>query len=291
MQDLVYDKEEETLEGVLNEFHGTPEEFLFLQREICPSFFLMSKQTRIAVAIEAASGYWDASHMPETIRTILGPGTLEVADLQFEKRLVHAGHGYGTLVHCVARKIGQNLALAQHMECTLRFHGAYSHARRQAYDLQNSHYQAWNKLFLEILSTGVGLHLLSDRQTPFLSFLEGYITWLDKKKYLVMAWNSGFRVWLKDLQAAGVNLQQFGQNEEKVWKEELIDLEREYFASESTWGVPWSRPLIGFSYGSSPNNWVLWLSERCDSFALDFWRLIEREIEVMPGGWSADESL
>ncbi|KAJ5640000.1 uncharacterized protein N7484_007862 [Penicillium longicatenatum] len=287
MQELVYDTEEETLDGVLNEFHGTAEEFLFLQREICPSFFLMSKQTRIAVAIGAASGHWDASHMPQTIRTILGPGTLEVDDLQFGECLVHDGY-YRTLVHCVARKIGQNLALSQHMEYTLKFHGANSHARQQAYDLQKSHYQAWNKLFLEFLYIGVDVHHLLDRRTPFLSFLEGYITWLDEKKYLVMSWNSGFRVWLKELQAAGVNLQQFGQTEERIWKKELGELEREYFASKPTWGGPWSRPLIGFSYGSSPNNWVLWLSEGCDSFALDFWTLIERQIEIMPGGWSVD---
>ncbi|KAL3431029.1 hypothetical protein BDV09DRAFT_188729 [Aspergillus tetrazonus] len=66
-----YETPEETMDGFLADFHGTAEEFRFCQQRCCPNFYQMPQWTRVAVAATAASGFWDAYHMPETIRTIL----------------------------------------------------------------------------------------------------------------------------------------------------------------------------------------------------------------------------
>ena len=70
--DVIEDTPEEATEGMLASFIGSPEEFLFLQRHVCPSFYQMPRWVRVAVATRALD---KTSHRPpraETIRTILG---------------------------------------------------------------------------------------------------------------------------------------------------------------------------------------------------------------------------
>ncbi|PLB41296.1 uncharacterized protein BDW47DRAFT_133687 [Aspergillus candidus] len=286
--DLIYDTEEEVLNGVLKDFHGTAEDFLFLQRECCPSFYSMSRRTRLAVATGAASGYWDACHMPETIRTIIGPGPLTAEDLQWDTTLICDIHGPGNLVNAVSRKVGQNLAVAQHLEYTAGL-------KSNSWTKDNCHhqralYESWNNMLHEFLLIGGDIHHVNSGETPFLSFLVGYIGWLARKKYRVMAWNIGFRVWLKELQAIGIDLQQFGKNEKRIWKTEVSEFEQEYFGWEFLWGYEqWPRPLMGFSYGPSPDDWNIWVSEKTDHYAGEFWEMIEMEPEEMPGAWPVND--
>jgi hypothetical protein len=43
--------------------------------------------------------------------------------------------------------------------------------------------------------------------------------------------------------------------------------------------------VIGFAYGHSPEDWNIWLAEASDAFVGQFWDIIERPVEVMPGAW------
>ena len=292
MPDVIYDTEEEVLEGVLNEYHGTAEEFPFLQRELCPSFYSMSQGTRTAVAIEAASGHWDACHLPETIRAILGPDPLTVEVFQLEKQLKHAGYGERTtLVHCVSKKIGQNLAMIQRREYMLGFH-RNSVFEESHFGVARSIYALWNGLFREFMGIEADMHRVVDGITPFLSFLVGYIKWVELERFSVTAWKTGFREWLKDLQAIGVDLQKFGAKEKRIWAKKLTESERQHFSLDLQNSVdpldPWPRPLIGFDYGPSPDDWDIWVSERSDHYAGEFWEMIEMEPEVMPGAWPVE---
>lgn len=286
--DLIYDTEEEVLEGVFNEFHGTAEEFLFMQRECCPSFYSMSQRTRLAVATEAASGYWDAYHMPETIRTIIGPGPLKAEVIQLQNWV-----GYDTkettLMHCVSRKMGYSLATMQRQEYIFAFHGTSSWTT-DSYKKLETNYAGWNSLLRDIMLTGIDIHHVVHGQTPFLSLLIGYLYRLKNDRFCSMGWKTGFRAWLKDLQANGIDLQQFGENEERIWKKEFSEAEREYFAPESLslGNNEWPRPLVGFNYGPSPDNWNIWVSEKSDHFAGTFWEMIEMEPEEMPGAWPVE---
>ena len=74
---------EETVNGDLSRFHGSSEEFSFLQQHVCPSYYGMSQSTRIAVASKAASDVLDADHIPELVQK-LGPNPLTAEDLQLQ---------------------------------------------------------------------------------------------------------------------------------------------------------------------------------------------------------------
>jgi hypothetical protein len=85
----------------------------------------------------------------------------------------------------------------------------------------------------------------------------------------------GFRAWLSDLKAAGLDLEMLGATEWYIWKNERI---RREFNGDL-------HRVIGIAYGPRPESWYIWLSEPSDSFVGDFWALIGRPFEIMPGSW------
>lgn len=107
--EIVYDTPEETIDGLLSDFHGNAEEFKFLQRECCPNYYQMPRYTRVAVAARIASRYGDAEHTPQLISTALGKDPLSAQDIEYECQ-----SGYSrdriTLVHSISAKIGRALA-------------------------------------------------------------------------------------------------------------------------------------------------------------------------------------
>lgn len=89
------------------------------------------------------------------------------------------------------------------------------------------------------------IHHAVDQQTPFLAFLEGYLDWFDVSKCQISSPNEALRNWLTDLQAAGTDLEQFGDIEHSVWKRELT---QRAFGPGDAENQSCHR-LIGFSYG------------------------------------------
>ncbi|PMD32336.1 hypothetical protein L207DRAFT_399301, partial [Hyaloscypha variabilis F] len=83
-EEIVYNTPDETINGILSDFHGTAAEFKFLQQKCCPKYYQMPQYTRVAVAAQIACGVWDAQHMPELLRTALGKDSLSIDILQIE---------------------------------------------------------------------------------------------------------------------------------------------------------------------------------------------------------------
>lgn len=81
-------------------FHGTPEENLFLQQYVCPSFYRLPKRIRIRVALRIGAFYISDWSVPELFRVILGTDVLEPNDFKFCQELD------STLIHCAARGMG-----------------------------------------------------------------------------------------------------------------------------------------------------------------------------------------
>ncbi|OGM46859.1 hypothetical protein ABOM_005031 [Aspergillus bombycis] len=87
-QHLVYDNAEEAVNGILSEFHGTSEEFRFLQQHCCPTFYQMPRWARIKVAAQivcdANHSYYaeEANNTPDLIKTVLSKDILEVKTFQ-----------------------------------------------------------------------------------------------------------------------------------------------------------------------------------------------------------------
>lgn len=282
----LYETPEETIGGILSEFHGTAEEFLFCQQRCCPNFYRMPQWTRVAVAARAASGVWDAYHMPEMIRTVLGESVLGAEMLQKE----WASENYPatvTLVHSVAQKLGRSQAGMQRCHSTARkpFQGSKefeaSWTECDEFKRQIKLCESWNCLFREFLRAGIDLHQIVDGKTALIAFLQGYFYHDKRPKNESSACVMALRSWLTGLKAAGVNLNRFGRKEVKLWKSGNVQREISCINGE------WIR-LINIVYGAYPSDWNLWFSECSDSYAGDFWDLIEWEVEAMPGGWPVE---
>jgi hypothetical protein len=291
--ETLYETPEETINGFMARFHGTAEEFLFCQQRYCPEFYQMPQWARVAVAARAASGVWDAYHMPEMIRTVLGEGALGAEMLQQEWPSENYAQKVTrtTLVHCVAQKIGGSQAGIQrcHNPVRKRFHGGKrfeaSWIEHDDCNEQGELYTSWNCLFREFLLAKIDVHQIVDRRTPLIAFLQGYFyhEW-GRTKNERSACVTGLGSWLTELEAAGIDLDGFGQKEVNIWKSENI---RRDFRSVSEKGVRWKR-LINIVYGANPSDWNIWFSESSDSHAGEFWDLLEKETEVMPGSWPVE---
>lgn len=256
--DLSYQSEEWAV-SVLSEFRGTPEEFSFLQQHICPSFYQLSKQIRLRVALGITSGspvLWAfRERIPEVVRTVLKMDILEPDDIKFSQEMD------STLIHSVAEKIGTCQGIFQSL--------GSAHGYQSMID-------AWIGLCHDFLSVGIDIHYIVNGRTPLLSYIEG---WLSERSSLAA---NGFvvQLWLEQLEAVGVDLSEYGKAEEFVWKNQTIRRELE------TWrGISITLRVIGFTYGPTPKDWHLWISDPTDSYVGEFWNMIERPVEVMPGSW------
>lgn len=98
---------------------------------------------------------------------------------------------------------------------------------------------------------------------------------------------STVRIYLHNLKEAGVDLVSYGRKEKKLHRQ----LTWKPFVCYGLWDAIDSptieHDLVGFTYGPSPDDWTVWLSEPTDVFAGDFWTMIESpwEPERMPGAW------
>jgi len=94
------------------------------------------------------------------------------------------------------------------------------------------------------------------------------------------------RIWLEDLMSAGVDLLEYGRNEKAIHARILkakplnvLPLTQYYWR-----GCQWD--LLDFTFGPSPGDWRVWLTEPTDRFAGEFWSMIEPpEAGPMPGMW------
>lgn len=258
--DLSYESDEEAAISVLGRFLGTPEEFLFLQQHVCPSFYRLPKRIRIRVALRIGAFYISDCSVPELFRVILRKDILEPNDFKF------CQESDSTLIHCAARGMG-----------------ASERVFREGTSADRSICDAWGDLCHKFFYVGIDIHDLVDGKTPFLSFLDGYLSSWHGPIELGPACQIAVQFWLKQLEVVGVDLNGYGKAEEYMW--EGGTTQREF----NVWNIPEQgfelQGMIGFAYGSSPENWYIWLSEETDSFVGEFWDMIERPVEVMPGAW------
>jgi len=284
----VYETPEETVNGLLSNFQGTASEFLFLQQECCPKYFDMPQSARVMVAALISFGPLDAVHTPELVLTALGkrPSLIPKTDLESladSKSWAH--HAATTLSHSIAYKIGMNLA---NLSASEYWRPGYSgsktvlESRNEEYNTVMDLYQSWKNIFIELLDAGVDIHKVIGHSTPFNILLATYFDDFGRGGD-TQFYDSALKMWLRDLKIVGVDLRDFGEREEELFRSGVSNKD----LSWCRW-CPGTTRLIGFTYGSSPDDWHLWISERSDSFAGDFWSLVKRQEEVMPGAWPDD---
>lgn len=99
--------------------------------------------------------------------------------------------------------------------------------------------------------------------------------------------------WALELQAAGVDLAAYGAKESDLWKSGAVDTSFKVFVCSSyddpfalQLGGQWLKfHLFSLSYGPSLEDWHVWFTNPVDELVGEFWEMIERKEEIMPGAW------
>lgn len=260
--DMSYQSDEEWAVSVLSMFRGTLEEFSFLQRHVCPSFYQLLKQIRLRVAISIArclpTHWYTIDSTPEVVRIVLKMDILEPDDFKFSQEM------YSTLIHSAAKQIGACQCLIQ------RLGGSHNH---------QSTIDAWIGLCHHFLSVGIDIHYMINGGTPLMSCIEGWLSYWSPSA----ANQFPVQLWLEQLEAVGVDLREYGKAEEFVWKNQTT--QRQFWVWDKSLEMGVTLRAIGFTYGPSPKDWHIWLSDPTDSYVGEFWNMIARPVEVMPGAW------
>lgn len=106
--------------------------------------------------------------------------------------------------------------------------------------------------------------------------------------------------WLEDLHESGIDLAEYGSNEQRACQQPARTAAPLLFPSifshsvgdfilEGSFRLACSLQLIKFQYGRLPKDWKFWWNEPSDEFAGEFWSAFESE-EIaastsMPGTW------
>ena len=192
-----------------------------------------------------------------------------------------------TLLHAVARALG---ILSFYSTCNTKS----SHLSVYVEDLEQW-ISGWKSILQELVTAGVDLnvtrlsqlHDLKDvRMTPMWDLLYGlcYPTWYEQVQVNLQ---HAIMSWISTLSDFGVDLREYGLQERSTWKPVEIstkfihsgplDLFSDYYFG--------NRRLINFDYGPSPKDWRIWENEPTDEFAGEFWLMLDKKEEIMPGTW------
>lgn len=283
------ESQEDPWEVYMRSFHrfrGTAEEFTFLQQACCPLFFTLFDEQRIQFAINElgpclSRNFWNG---PYIIRAILNGVSFTtskfevIASTLFNFEVPGTGSFVGrahmiTLPHGVAYCMG-----CTRIDSSLRYNTITDRA------MQQKVYEEWHIMFREMLENGLDIHQTMNGLTLLHAFLDGCFQVSNPfEGSLMERCNEALGALLRGLQGVGINLKEFGETEELLLKDQGGCIDFRAFGRSSHFVIR----LIGFSYGPTPEDWCLWVSEPSDEFVGDFWEMIDRRME-MPGGWSGD---
>jgi hypothetical protein len=164
----------------------------------------------------------------------------------------------------------------------------------------------WGSIIQELVAGGADLHATFSMISPgFERYIFGGRKEYNQATPLVSMFASAFSGWfimwddfrrdigkattiyITALYNSGVNLEEYGVRESMTWEplefhEGLIGVPRDYDYCDYYFG---RRRLLSFNYGPYPEDWRIWENEPTDEFAGDFWLMIDRKEEVMPGTW------
>lgn len=169
----------------------------------------------------------------------------------------------------------------------------------------------WKSIIHDLLAADANLHAVSSQRDSGFRFIECATTDDQITPLMLMfaaMFHNGARfyrfrqdldnalcVWISTLYDYGVDLNGYGLRESSIWVNlgEPTDAETKYtgyttrgtrdYDSDYYFG---QRRLLGFNYGPFPEDWRVWINEPTDEFVGDFWLMVDRRVEVMPGTWT-----
>jgi hypothetical protein len=159
----------------------------------------------------------------------------------------------------------------------------------------SSNHCGWSALLRDVLSAGSLLHVVDNEgNTPLCELLSRFFNLSEKTEY----WNRDAKMiqylsctlytWIYDLNASGIDLQQYGELETALGLKDEVNSSRRLNFREERFHI------LGFSYGPMVEDWKFWFSEPTDYLAGEFWTMIEKSPShsdshcTIPGSWPED---
>ncbi|TGO43148.1 hypothetical protein BHYA_0003g01020 [Botrytis hyacinthi] len=137
-------------------------------------------------------------------------------------------------------------------------------------------------LIKKMISAGMSLHILNDDHDTMLQ----REFWSCQRRVDIQEgkfW--GLEMWLGFLVNLNVDLNTYGEVESSIYKKKKMAQELDAFRAKLL------EKVLGFKYGPRIEDWDLWVIERTDEYAGDFWTLIENPLQAalanisIPGEW------
>ncbi|ETN40666.1 uncharacterized protein HMPREF1541_04945 [Cyphellophora europaea CBS 101466] len=156
----------------------------------------------------------------------------------------------------------------------------------------------WRRLLRDAVTAGANLHAtststMSPNTDPFWAFFSRYKKSFRHLRRHGYSFTPALRLWVTELQFAGVNLVEYGERLLSKLRSGLLSYEWDIYKGPSTKRVerpwvsnrelPWR--LISFSFGPEPDDWQAWTTNPIDELVGDFWHLIDNPEAFMPGAW------
>ncbi|KAJ5832506.1 hypothetical protein N7474_000817 [Penicillium riverlandense] len=162
---------------------------------------------------------------------------------------------------------------------------------------KNSNIQQWRQLLCDAIAASADLcHVSSSyggKNTPLIEFLH-YFTkdWAEIKR-AGYNFDPIIQLWASELQFAGVDLANYGAKEKALYTFGVVNpdvyiyvgLEKSGPGHDPETGEFLRFHFLSLEYGPRPEDWKLWASNPVDEMVWEFWEMIERGEQVMPGTW------
>jgi len=149
----------------------------------------------------------------------------------------------------------------------------------------------WRNLFREIVGTLIQSKEDAKAETVLISAFTGLLrgcTGDSIHQFCLEKINTLIKVWAEDLQAAGVDLNQYGEMLAK-WQRGKPSIMGEgvYFRRSYITENFYRWKVYGFEFGPAPGDWGVWCSNPRDAFVGEFWEMVEWDEKhfALPGMW------
>jgi hypothetical protein len=289
---------------VIKYFNGPRSMFNFLQQHMYPSYREIPPQTRFDIVARICNSRWH--NVPAILSTLLR------AEADFDKELLtltnHRGH---TLLHLlVIGLVEVNITRPDdsYLDDDLSSEEVEEVTVTKTYSL------SWRRLICKVVAAGADLNALDAwGRTPLCTLIHRYSIFF--RRHLFNRRLGQLHIlgcWLQDLFDVGIDLLQYGALE-SLAVQKRRDQEPTLECACSIYYGSGLKPeecersneccsptrLINLHYGTRPEDWIFWLSEKTDEFVGDFWSMIEEPVEFeaedcpmvlkMPGSWNEAE--
>ncbi|KAJ5166408.1 uncharacterized protein N7482_005189 [Penicillium canariense] len=155
----------------------------------------------------------------------------------------------------------------------------------------------WRQLLSEAIAASADPCHLSYKygrpRTPLTEFLRYFTKNWTEIRRAGYKFHSIIQSWALELQLAGVDLEKYGAKEKALLMSGVVDPDVYIYVGLQRSG-PGIYPgkgehlhfhFLSLEFGPSPKDWKLWASNPVDELVWQFWGMVEKREQVMPGTW------